>query len=79
MNQIINSLGGGERFIQAITGLISFGVFKFIVVPILKDLNEKRKEYFKKPAAIPTPPPANPTTVPVSRPEPEPPAVISQR
>jgi hypothetical protein len=79
MNQIINLLGEEERFIQAITGLISFGVFKFIVVPILKDLNEKRKEYLKKPASIPTPTPPNPTTVHVSRPEPEPPAVNWQR
>jgi uncharacterized membrane protein YgaE (UPF0421/DUF939 family) len=52
MNQIINLLGEEERFIQVIIGLISFGVFNFIVVPLLHDLNEKRKEYFNKPAAI---------------------------
>jgi hypothetical protein len=46
-------LGEEERFIQAIKGLISFGVFKLIVVSLLQDLNEKRKEYFNKPAAIP--------------------------
>jgi hypothetical protein len=48
MTQIINLLGEVEKFVQAIKGLISFGVFKFIVVLLLQDLNEKRKDYFLK-------------------------------
>jgi hypothetical protein len=56
MNQFINLLAEGERWVQAISGLLTFGVFKFIVVPLLRDLNDLRKSYFNKP---PPPPPQN--------------------
>ncbi len=48
MSQIINLLGEEENYVQTITGLISFWVFKFIVIPLLQEVNDKRKEYFKK-------------------------------
>lgn len=43
MSQIIDRLGDEEKYIQALTGFVSFGIFKFIVWPYLKDLNEMRK------------------------------------
>ncbi|EFX72039.1 hypothetical protein DAPPUDRAFT_326636 [Daphnia pulex] len=42
-SQIIDRLGDEEKYIQALTGFVSFGIFKFIVWPYLKDLNEMRK------------------------------------
>jgi hypothetical protein len=48
MSQILNLLGEEEKYVQTITGLISFGVFKFIVIPLLQEVNDKRKEYIKK-------------------------------
>jgi hypothetical protein len=41
-------LGEEEKYVQTITGLISFGVFKFIVIPLFQEVNDKRKEYLKK-------------------------------
>jgi hypothetical protein len=37
MNQVINLLAEEERNVQAITALLTFGVFKFIVEPLLED------------------------------------------
>ncbi len=48
MSQINDLSGDEEKYIQALTGLVSFGIFKFLVVPYLKDLNEMQKAYFKK-------------------------------
>ncbi len=48
MSQINDLSGDEEKYIQDVTGLVSFGIFKFLVVPYLKDLNEMRKAYFKK-------------------------------
>jgi hypothetical protein len=86
MSEIINLLGEEEKFIKAMTGLILFGVLKYIVITLLQDLNDRRKFYFTKPpapAAIrnqPAPPsstPPPPTTGNVTRPEP--PAITWQR
>jgi hypothetical protein len=46
MSEIINLLAEEEKFIQAMTTLLSFGVIKYIVIPLLQDLNDWRKEYF---------------------------------
>jgi hypothetical protein len=48
MIQIIDLLGDEKKNTSKPTGLMSFGIFKFLVVPFLKDLNEMRKAYFKK-------------------------------
>ncbi len=48
INQIINLLGHEERYLQTIMGLLTFGVFKYIVFTFLKDLNDQRKEYLRK-------------------------------
>ncbi len=48
INQIINLLGHEEKYRQTIMGLLTFGVFKYIVFPFLKDLNDQRKEYLRK-------------------------------
>jgi hypothetical protein len=56
MKEVINLLAEEERWVQAITGLLTFGVMKYIVVPLLQDLNDFRKSYFNKP---PTSPPQN--------------------
>jgi hypothetical protein len=37
MNQVNNLLAEEERNVQAITALLTFGVFKFIVEPLLED------------------------------------------
>jgi hypothetical protein len=41
INQIINLLGHEEKYLQTITGLLTFGVFKYIVFPFLKDIQCK--------------------------------------
>jgi hypothetical protein len=61
MAEIINLLAEEKMWVQAITGLLTFGVMKYIVVPLLKDLNDARKAYFvKRPSsqnqARPSPP-----------------------
>jgi hypothetical protein len=49
----IQMLSEEERYVQAITALLTFGVFRYIVLPLLDDLNKKRKLYFAKKEAKP--------------------------
>jgi hypothetical protein len=53
MKEVINLLAEEERWVQAITGLLTFGVMKYIVVPLLQDLNDFRKSYLNKPPTSP--------------------------
>jgi hypothetical protein len=71
INQIINLLGHEEKYLQTIMGLLTFGVFKYIVFPFLKDLNDPRKEYLrKKNTARDAPNQTSSPTDPVPVPEP---------
>ncbi len=43
MGQINNMLGDEDKNIKALTGLVSFGIFKFIVLPYVSELIEMWK------------------------------------